>query len=235
MCNAIIRIGITIGGEGMDLGSNVKRLRKDELNLTRAAFGKKLGVSADVINNIELGRLARPEQKEPLYRLICETFNVNYKWLTKGEGEMFTTAADETVDRLVDELNLSEPAEKLLRLYVELSDEQKAILNPFFRFLVDSLREAPSNANDSNYSPVKNAIEHMDALRTVQNNKTEHANELAPSKIIPLPTYKVKSVLPYVDNYDEELTSEELHALLDARIEAAKKGNVSYSTLEKQG
>ncbi len=30
---------------------------------------------------MEMNRLIRPEQKEPLIRLICLEFNVNEKWL----------------------------------------------------------------------------------------------------------------------------------------------------------
>ena len=50
-------------------------------------FGKHLGVSRDVINNIELNRLARPEQKDPLYKLICKEFSVSEEWLRTGAGD----------------------------------------------------------------------------------------------------------------------------------------------------
>lgn len=76
------------GRKTKDLGQRIRELRKNHLDLTQEQFGEKLGVSRDVIKNIELNLLARPEQKEPLLRLICCTFNVNYEWLKEGTGEM---------------------------------------------------------------------------------------------------------------------------------------------------
>lgn len=64
----------------------VLALRK-HLGLSRAAFGEKLGVSGDVINNIERGRV---ELKDLLFSHMCSVYNVSEKWLKTGEGEMFT-------------------------------------------------------------------------------------------------------------------------------------------------
>lgn len=68
----------------MEIYERIKYLRKDKLNLSQQAFGEKLGVSRSVINNIERNVLQRPEQKEPLYKLICKEFNISYLWLTEG-------------------------------------------------------------------------------------------------------------------------------------------------------
>ena len=54
--------------------------------MTQSEFGEKLGVKRDVINNIENNRLKKPENQEPIYRLICEKFNVNEDWLRTGAG-----------------------------------------------------------------------------------------------------------------------------------------------------
>lgn len=62
----------------------IKLLRKDT-GLSQKEFGDKLGVSRDVISNIELGRV---EPKESLIKLICKEFNIDYIWLTTGLGEM---------------------------------------------------------------------------------------------------------------------------------------------------
>ena len=74
----------------MALNTRLKFLRKEVLNLSREEFGKRLGVNGGVIANIELNRLAKPEQKEPIIKLICKEFNVNYPWLKDGIGEMGT-------------------------------------------------------------------------------------------------------------------------------------------------
>lgn len=54
--------------------------------LTRAAFGERIGVSGDVINNLERGRV---EIKDHIIRLICMEYDINEDWLRTGEGEMF--------------------------------------------------------------------------------------------------------------------------------------------------
>ena len=72
----------------MEIYERVQQIRKN-LGFSRREFGEKLGVTESVIVNIEFNRLKRPDQKEPVYKLICEKFNVNENWLRTGEGEMF--------------------------------------------------------------------------------------------------------------------------------------------------
>ena len=69
----------------MDIGKRIKELRK-VLNLTQEEFREKLGLSKSNISDLERGKV-RP--KDPLLRLIEQTFNVNPEWLRKGKGEMF--------------------------------------------------------------------------------------------------------------------------------------------------
>ena len=54
----------------METNERIKYFRKEIVKLSQEKFGEQLGVSRDVINNIESNRLKNPEQKEPLYRLI---------------------------------------------------------------------------------------------------------------------------------------------------------------------
>lgn len=67
------------------MSDRIKAIRK-ALKLSQREFGKKLGVSRDVISNIEYNRVA---PKELLLRHICELYNVNEHWLHTGNGEMF--------------------------------------------------------------------------------------------------------------------------------------------------
>lgn len=73
----------------MEIYERIRELRKKHLKMSMEVFGKRLGVSRDTINNIELNRLARPEQKMSLYKLICSEFNISEEWLLNGTGEMF--------------------------------------------------------------------------------------------------------------------------------------------------
>lgn len=73
------------------LSNRIKAIR-EALKLSQREFGEKLGVSRDVISNIEYNRVP---PKELLLRHICELYNVNQRWLETGEGEMFNEVSHE--------------------------------------------------------------------------------------------------------------------------------------------
>lgn len=75
----------------MTTSERIRAVRKF-LGLSQEAFARQLGVSRDVIGNIEYDRLKRPDQKEPLYKLICSQFSIDEHWLQTGEGEMIRKA-----------------------------------------------------------------------------------------------------------------------------------------------
>lgn len=91
----------------MELHERIRFLRKDTLKMSMDAFGKQLGVSRDTINNIERNRLARPEQKLSLLKLMCKEFNVSEKWLLDGKGEMFVSNETE-YNALIEQMLSSE-------------------------------------------------------------------------------------------------------------------------------
>lgn len=102
----------------MEIGDRIKVLRKD-MNVSRRIFGEMLGVSESVIVNIEYDRLKRPDQKEPLYKLICEKFDVNEEWLRTGNGEIYIqrTRNEKITDFAAD--ILKEEGESFRRRLVE--------------------------------------------------------------------------------------------------------------------
>ena len=54
--------------------NNRIKLIREALQLSQREFGEKLGVSRDVISNIEYGRV---KPKELLVRHICDLYGVN--------------------------------------------------------------------------------------------------------------------------------------------------------------
>lgn len=54
--------------------------------LTQKEFDKQVGVSRDVIGNVEYGRV---EVNEIIIKLVILKFNINEDWLRTGQGEMF--------------------------------------------------------------------------------------------------------------------------------------------------
>lgn len=123
----------------MEVYERIRQLRKEMLHLSQTEFGEKLGVSRSVIKNIELGALARPDQKEPIYKLICREFNVSYDWLMFGTGNPFSEDLDEDeYSRAAAEIAATDPAaQKLLIEYWQLDDADKKLFWDFLnRFVI---------------------------------------------------------------------------------------------------
>lgn len=53
-----------------------------------------------MVANMELNRLSKPEAKEPIIKLICREFNVDYIWLTTGIGEMFAASDLDIMEKI---------------------------------------------------------------------------------------------------------------------------------------
>lgn len=117
----------------LDINERVRELREN-IGLSRRAFGERLGVSESVIVNIEYGRLRRPDQKESLYKLICKEFNVNELWLKTGEGEPFeqNPELDEEAEYVEELLNNKDDEfcnaiRALMKVYFRMDDKSKAV------------------------------------------------------------------------------------------------------------
>ena len=82
------------------INDRVRILRKN-LGLTLEKFGNRLGVGKNAISRIETGKNGVTNQ---MIKSICREFNVDYIWLTTGEGEMFQDSDDaflEQIDRIM--------------------------------------------------------------------------------------------------------------------------------------
>lgn len=126
----------------MEIHERIREFRESQ-KLSRDAFGERIGVSRDVIANIELNRLARPEQKEPLYKLICKEFHLNEKWLMTGEGEPFNEEAEEDIyTRAAVEIDAKDPlARQAIIKYWQLTDEDKKLFWAFMEKFVTKKQE----------------------------------------------------------------------------------------------
>jgi len=120
----------------LTISERIKMLRK-ELKLSQEEFGNKLGVSRDVIGNIEYDRLKRPEQKEPIYKLICKEFKINELWLRTGEGPREAQIIRDEYTQAVNEIDVRDPkARQAILNYWKLSEEDKKLFWKFIeRFL----------------------------------------------------------------------------------------------------
>lgn len=108
----------------MTENERVKLIRKT-LNLTMEKFGNALGVTKTAISNIEAGNRSVTEQ---MRKAICHAFNVDYIWLTTGDGEMFITQSFgdmEVIDRITDTFmnDESEFAKSVFKMFANYTQE----------------------------------------------------------------------------------------------------------------
>ena len=91
------------------MSARIKSVR-EALHLSQREFGEKLGVSRDVISNIEYGRV---KPKDLLLHHMCQLYKINEHWLQTGEGEIFKTLRPEFQDYALQQIkNLAELQDK---------------------------------------------------------------------------------------------------------------------------
>ncbi len=131
----------------MNISDRIKELRKS-LGLSQEEFGQTLGVSRDVIGNIEYDRLKRPEQKEPIYKLICEKFNVNEAWLRTGEGNRFKNTPPENeiataIYNVLEDVDCNNTiytlVKEFLLKYEKLDTNSKGVIEKFVNDIITGL------------------------------------------------------------------------------------------------
>ena len=103
------------------------------MKLSQAAFGETLGVNRDVINNIENNRLAKPEQKLSLLKLICKEFSVNEEWLLNGTEPMIIEPDTFSLDDFVKQHGATEIELQIMKTYFELPPDVREMLVEHFR------------------------------------------------------------------------------------------------------
>lgn len=84
----------------MEYCQRLKKIRK-ETGLTQEEFATSIGITRSPIAAAESGK----SRLQPLaVRKICETYNVNEKWLQSGEGSMRNTynIPEEEINALLD-------------------------------------------------------------------------------------------------------------------------------------
>ena len=117
-------------------------LRK-ALNLNQTDFGKRIGLTASGISNIEVG--SREVQERHVKLILSEFPSVNEKWLRTGQGDMFNHPAESTIDSIVQKFSFSEICAKLLYAFDGLdADQQEAVMQYTRRFIKSVIEDDPS-------------------------------------------------------------------------------------------
>lgn len=104
----------------MTQGERVREVRKT-LGLTLEKFGEKIGMKKNSVSQIENGK---NNVTDANVKAICREFNVDYIWLTTGEGEMFVETDDdffEKIDRIMSGEN--DARKNMIKTLLYASDE----------------------------------------------------------------------------------------------------------------
>lgn len=115
------------------------RAIRSELRMTRAAFGALIGITGDMVNNIERGRVSLKEQT---IKVICSECGVNEEWLRYGTGLMFKPTPTEALDALLEEYNLTRQDYALIQKFVSAPPEVRGILESFIVETAAAIRRA---------------------------------------------------------------------------------------------
>ena len=114
----------------------VKDLRK-RLALTQSEFGKQIGVSRDVISNLEYGRVAPTDL---IINMICAKFGVDEHWLRTGEGEMFPQKSEDPLWSMLGEVLKEEKSSfrrQLLTAICKLEPDELSTISKFFDIFIE--------------------------------------------------------------------------------------------------
>lgn len=111
------------------MNERIRILREDK-ELSRAAFGQRIGVSGDVINNLERGRV---DIKDHIIKLICSEYSVNEHWLRTGNGSIYIEPETFSLDDFVKERGADELELAVVKAYFELEPDMRHKLVEHFK------------------------------------------------------------------------------------------------------
>lgn len=126
------------------INQRILQLRK-HLKLNQTEFGKSIGVSRGVINNIDLN-VVDASTKPLLLQQIVKEYNVDPYWLETGEGEMFLpTTKDDAIMQFAATV-LADKEDSFRRRFVTMLSN---LSDDGWKFLEKTLDElTPKNKNE---------------------------------------------------------------------------------------
>lgn len=104
------------------IGERIKELRLSfNPKLSKRAFGERIGVSMDVINNLELDRIRITDDR---LLLISKTYGVRYEWLKTGKLPMYPPETDDLLERVTRILEGESPHKlELMKMIMDMPDD----------------------------------------------------------------------------------------------------------------
>ena len=134
------------------------RFLREKIGLSRAAFGERIGVSGDVINNLERGRV---EVKEHIIKLISSEYGISEKWLRTGVEPMKAQPESFSLDDFATQHKATDLEKEIIKAYFELDpDIRRKVINHFKEHLMgsDGAPDTPEELEEM-HPPVKKGEE----------------------------------------------------------------------------
>ena len=119
------------------MNNRIKEIRS-YFKLSRSAFGERIGVSGDVINNLERGRV---DIKEHMLKLISAEFGVNEDWLRNGFGDMFTETQEDYLNGLSQRYHLDDLTKSVLEGYLNLRPEHREVVKEYIFSMAEKYKK----------------------------------------------------------------------------------------------
>jgi len=122
----------------MTNGERVRIIRK-ECGLTLEKFGERIGIKKAAVSKIENGENALTDAN---IKAICREFNVDYIWLTTGEGEMFTDN-DSDFTAMIDRIMAGENEfhRNLFKKLATATDDELEALKRIIEFFSSTIKK----------------------------------------------------------------------------------------------
>lgn len=126
------------------IGTRIKFIR-NALKMNQESFGKALGLTKSAVCTYENGTR---NPRESTINLICNIFNVNFLYITRGEGDMFsdTYSPDYLLDALCTQCNLNYSDKEIMSTFIRMSEEERAVFSKFCISL--ALSKGYTNSNN---------------------------------------------------------------------------------------
>ncbi len=128
----------------MTQGERIKEIRSS-LGLTLEKFGEKVGVTKQTISRIENGINNLTEQ---MAKSICREFNVDYIWLTTGDGNMFVDTDDNFIEK-IDRIMASEDdvRKNFFKFMLSLSYDDVVALERIMNSAIDFFQDTKEDGD----------------------------------------------------------------------------------------
>jgi len=124
------------------LGERIKKVRK-YLDLTQQMFCVRIGFKRNSLSLIESGKRNISDQA---ILAICREYDVSESWLRTGEGEMFLPKAENALDALAKEHDMTIEERILIEKFLSLKPESRQAVIDYVMDVATSLNACREQA-----------------------------------------------------------------------------------------